>query len=48
MKPVLDMSTDFALPKIGQKKKIYEKTIRKDRLDNLKKKFGGMLNLKSD
>ena len=46
IKPTLDMSSDFALPQINQKKKMYEKTIRNDRLKSLKKKFGTMLNLK--
>ena len=40
------MSSDFALPQINKKKKMYEKTIRNDRLKSLKKKFGAMLNLK--
>ena len=40
------MSSDFALPKINKNKKMYEKTIRNDRLKCLKKKFGAMLNLK--
>lgn len=41
----LDLSKDFELPQINKKNAIYEKTIKNDKLKNLKKKFGKLLNI---
>lgn len=42
----INLSGEFELPSIKNKHQIYEKSIRRDRLNSLKKKFGQMLNLK--